>query len=89
MTQNALFQRVVEYIGEYLETDVSHLTLDSRPATALPGLDSLKVFEMFLYLEDRFGVEFDDTVMEHFETLGDLVRYIGEQLPAPAEAAAV
>lgn len=87
MAQNALFQRVVQHIGEYLETDVSHLTLDSKPATAIPGLDSLKVFEMFLYLEDKFGVEFDDTVMEHFETLGDLVSYIEKQMPAEAGAA--
>jgi acyl carrier protein len=87
VTQTALFQRVVQHIGEYLETNVSHLTLDSRPATALPGLDSLKVFEMFLYLEDRFGLEFDDTVMEHFETLGDLVAYIEKHMSAEARAA--
>jgi acyl carrier protein len=87
--QTALSERVVRHIGEYLEADVSHLTLDSRPSAAIAGLDSLKLFEMFLYLEDCFGVEFDDSVMEHFETLGDLVGYIDRQLSTSREAKAV
>lgn len=79
MDDSPLFERVVRHIGEYLEQDVSYLTPASRPATALAGLDSLKLFEMLLYLEDCFGVEFDDSVMEHMETLGQLVDYIGRQ----------
>jgi acyl carrier protein len=78
--RTALFQRVVKHVGEYLEADVSHLTLDSRPGDALGGLDSLRVFEMLLYIEDCFGLHFDDSVMEHFETLSDLVDYINQQL---------
>ena len=85
METSPLFERVVRHIGEYLEQDVSHLTPESRPATALAGLDSLKLFEMLLYLEDCFGVQFDDSVMEHMETLGQLVDYIARQTPA-AEA---
>lgn len=86
MEVSPLFERVVRHIGEYLETDVSHLTPSSSPATALAGLDSLKVFEMLLYLEDCFGVQFDDSVMENMETLGQLVDYIARQAPAPAAA---
>lgn len=82
MDKDILFQRVVQHVGEYLETDVTHLTPDSRPATAVPGLDSLKLFEMVLYLEDCFGFQVDDSVMDHLETFGDLVDYIGRQLPA-------
>ena len=87
MEENPLFQRVVQHIGEYLETDVSHLTPGSRPATALPGLSSLKLFEMLLYLEDCFGVQFDDSVTEHMDSVGDLVRYV-EQHVAPKGASA-
>jgi len=82
MEGSPLFERVVRHIGEYLEQDVSHLTPASRPATALAGLDSLKLFEMLLYLEDCLGVEFDDSVMEHMETLGELVDYVARQMPA-------
>ena len=86
MDKAVVFGRVIQYVAEFLETDVSHLTLDSRPADALGGLDSLKVFEMLLYIEDRFGLQFDDSVMEHFETLGDLVDYIQRQLSTAPKA---
>lgn len=76
METSALFQQVVQHVNEFLETKVSHLTLDSRLASAIPGLDSLKLFEMILYLEDCFQVEFDESVIEKFETMRDLVDYI-------------
>jgi acyl carrier protein len=86
METSALFKKVVHHVGDYLETDVSHLTLDSRMASSLPGLDSLKLFEMTLYLEDRFGVEFDESVIEKFETVRDLVEYLNSLLPESSRA---
>lgn len=71
---------VVQYIGEYLETDVSYLNAESKLATAVAGLDSLKLFEMMLYLEDRVGVELDDSVMEHIDTMSSLVAYINDRM---------
>jgi acyl carrier protein len=71
-----LFQQTVQYIGEYLETDVSHLRPDSRVAFAVPGLDSFKLFEMILFLEDRFDIEFDENVMEKIDTMQDFVTHI-------------
>ena len=87
MEDEDLFQQVVKHIGEYLERDVSHLTLDSRPATAIRGLDSLKMFEMILYLEECFGVEFDESVMDKIDTMRDLVNYIKTLLPHSYQAA--
>jgi acyl carrier protein len=75
-----LFQQTVQYIGEYLETDVSHLRPDSRVAFAVPGLDSFKLFEMILYLEDRFDIEFDENVMEKIDTMQDFVGHIEMRL---------
>ena len=71
-----LFQQTVQYIGEYLETDVSHLQPESRVAFAVPGLDSFKLFEMILFLEDRFDIEFDENVMEKIDTMEDFVTHI-------------
>ena len=85
MEHAALFQEVVRYIGEYLEEDVSHLRPESRVTTAIPGLDSIKLFEMTLYLEDRLGVEFDESVMENIDTMADLVGYIASRAPGVAE----
>ncbi len=78
---------LLRYVGEYLETDVSYLTLDSRLATALPGIDSLKLFELVLYLEDRLHVEFDDSVMENMDSLRDLLAYINSRLATAATTA--
>lgn len=87
MADQALFEQVKKHIGEYLETDVSHVTGDSRLATAVAGLDSLKLFEMLLYLEECFGVDFDENAVEKVATLDELVDYISRLLaakPAPA-----
>ena len=80
MTENELFERVIKYVGEFLETDVSHLNMESRLVTALPGLDSMRMFEMFLYLEDCFGTEFDDSLIENLDSMGDLVQYVESQV---------
>ena len=80
METSALFKQVLHHVGEYLETDVSFLTRDSRLASSVPNLDSLKLLEMILYLEDCFQVNFDELVIERFETLGDLVEYIDSLL---------
>lgn len=79
MEKQKLFSQAVQYIGEYLETDISHVTLESRVA-AISGLDSLKLFESMLYLEEQFGVDFDESVMEHIDTMNDLVNYIETRL---------
>lgn len=83
----ALFQQVVQHIGEYLETDVSHLRPDARVSTAIPGLDSIKLFELTLYLEDCLGVEFDESVMDHIETMRDFVGYIETRTSSRLEPA--
>jgi len=83
----ALFQQVVRHIGEYLEADVSHLRPDSRVSTAIPGLDSIKLFELTLYLEDCLGVELDESVMDHVETMRDFVGYIEARSPSRLEPA--
>lgn len=76
METPALFGRIVHSIGEYLETDVSHLTMDSRLMSAVPGLDSFKLLEMLLYFEDCFEIKIDEMIIERLETMKDLVDYI-------------
>jgi acyl carrier protein len=48
MQDQKLFDTVVGHIGEFIETDVSHLSLDSRLATSIAGMTSLKMFELLL-----------------------------------------
>lgn len=74
-----LIEELKKHIGDFLEQDVSALKTESVIASSLPGLDSLKMLEMLVYLEEMMGVEFDTEVIEKFKTLGDLVDYVKEK----------
>ncbi|HEU5319723.1 MAG TPA: acyl carrier protein [Methylomirabilota bacterium] len=82
-----LLGQTTRHIGEFLEADVSHLTLESRLATSLQGLSSLKMFELVLYLEECFSIEFDEGVMDRIDTLRDLVHYIGDRRSQASQTA--
>jgi acyl carrier protein len=88
LTRTEIYGRVVRHIEEYLERDLPDLRPESRLANLAPGLDSLKIFEMFLYLEDCFQLSFDESLVEQLGTLDDLVGYIAAQLAIQAEGAA-
>ena len=76
METSDLFKQVVKHIGEYLEADVTHLRMESRVTSAILGLDSFKIFEMVLYLEDCFKIEFDESIIENIDTMQELVMHI-------------
>jgi acyl carrier protein len=76
MERSALLDKTLQHIGEFLEQDVSHLTLDTRLDSAAPGMDSLKIFELMLYLEESFGVDFDESSMADVATIGELIERI-------------
>jgi len=78
---NDLFERLVKHLGEYLETDASYLKPDSRLDTAVAGRDSLKMFELIMYLEDAFSITVDDNAIDSLDTIRDLETYIRARLP--------
>ncbi|GAB2809860.1 acyl carrier protein [Streptomyces daliensis] len=71
-----LFERLVKHIGEFVESDVSHLTPHSHLATSIEGMSSLKMVELLLYLEDCFELEFEESAVGRMETMQDLVDYV-------------
>ena len=87
MQNQKLFEKVVGHIGEFIEADVSYLTLDSRLATSIEGMSSLKMFELLLYMEDCFGIVFDESVIDKLDTMQDLVTYIQDRQGAAAQTA--
>jgi acyl carrier protein len=86
MDRSALLEKTLQHIGEFLERDVSHLTPDTRLDAAAPGMDSLKIFELMLYLEECFEVSFDESSMADVGTIQGLVDYIAAAPPAKAPA---
>jgi acyl carrier protein len=87
MDTSSIFKRLVQHIGEYLKSDVSHLRPDSRLANSIPGVDSLKFFELMVYLEGCFGVEFDESITSNINTMSEFVEYIQLLLSKKTEQA--
>jgi acyl carrier protein len=83
VSDKELFDAVVRHIGIFLETDVSHLRLDSHLARDLDGLSSLTLFELMLYLEDCVGFDFDEKVVDRIDTMEQLLSYIKEHRREP------
>jgi acyl carrier protein len=82
-----LFDKLVIHIGEFVERDVSHLTPQSHVNNSIEGMSSLKMIELLLYLEDCFGVDFEESAMDELETMQDLEDYIRQTLDASRQQA--
>ena len=67
---------LVRRIGVYLEQDNIRIDPDGPMRDQLPGIDSLRLKELLLYLEDEYTIEFTPEVLERMETLRDLSREI-------------
>lgn len=80
-----LFERIVGHIGEFVEADVSHLTPQSNINSSIEGMSSLKLVELLLFLEDCFGVDFDESVMGELETMQDLEQCVRQTVEASGQ----
>ncbi len=60
-----------------------NVTMDSKLSDDL-GLDSLDTVEVTLGLEEKFGIDIDDSELEDVETVGDAVNLIEKKISAPA-----
>ena len=72
-----VFEQIKELLAEQLDLDESKITMDSDIVEDLEA-DSLDVVDLVMSMEDEFGVEVPDEVIENFKTVGDGVRYIEE-----------
>ena len=72
-----IFDQIKEMLAEQLDLDESKITMDSDIVEDLEA-DSLDVVDLVMSMEDEFGVEVPDEVIENFKTVGDVVRYIEE-----------
>lgn len=87
MDRADLVERTRRHMGEFLERDLSHLTAETRIDAAAPGMDSLKIYELMMYLEECFEVAFDEASMANVSTLQELADAIAAAPPAAAAPA--
>ena len=72
-----LFEQIRDIICKQLEINENDVTMDTNIRDDL-GADSLDLVDLAISLEDEFEVEVPDNVIEKFETVGDIVRFIEE-----------
>lgn len=74
-----IFDKVKDILSEQLDIDKDIITSDSSIVDDL-GADSLDIVDLVMSLEDEFDTEIPDEAIEGIKTVGDIVRYIEENL---------
>ncbi|MBR6072031.1 MAG: acyl carrier protein [Acholeplasmatales bacterium] len=74
-----VFAKVKEIIISELNCAESAVTPEAKLRDDL-GADSIDAVQIVMEVEDAFGVTVDDTEAEAMETVGDVVKYIENNL---------
>lgn len=74
-----IFEKIKEIIVDQLGVEEDMITMDTNMMKDLEA-DSLDAVEIILGVEDEFEIEIPDDVAEKFETVGDLVSYVDDNM---------
>ena len=74
-----VFEKVQGILADQLDLDADDITMESSLTEDL-GADSLDFVDIVMSLEDEFDAEFPEEDMEGVKTIGDVVRYIEENI---------
>ena len=74
-----VLDKVKELIVEQLDVDPALVTEETDFMKDLEA-DSLDAVEIILGVEDEYGIEIPDDVAENFTKVGDIVKYIEENI---------
>ena len=72
-----VFEKIKEIIVDELGIDEAKVTMDARFREDL-GADSLDAVEIIMQIEEEFGVEINEDVIQNMKVIGDIVKYIEE-----------
>ena len=70
-----VFEKLKEILAEQLDVDADSITKDSLLIEDL-GADSLDAIDIVMSVEDEFKIEVPDEIIEKYETVGDMLNYI-------------
>lgn len=73
------FDKVKEILVEQLDVEEAKVTMEAEVIADL-GADSLDLVDLVMTLEDEFDTEISDEDVEALKTVGDIVKYIDENL---------
>jgi acyl carrier protein len=79
MAEKSVEERVKEIIVEQLGVNPEQVTPNAKFIEDL-GADSLDTVELVMAFEEEFNVEVPDEEAEKLQTVGDVIRYIEENM---------
>ena len=72
---NELLDEVKEILAEQLDIDPETIEMTSNLQTDL-GADSLDAIDIVMSIEDQYGIEVPDSVIENMRSVEDIVSFI-------------
>ena len=74
-----VFDKVKDIIVDQLDVDEDKVKMEASITEDL-GADSLDVVDLVMSLEEEFDVEIPDEQVENIKTVGDIVKFIEENV---------
>ncbi len=74
-----VFEKVRDIIVDQLDVDEDKVKMEASITEDL-GADSLDVVDLVMSLEEEFDVEIPDEQVENIKTVGDIVKFIEENI---------
>ena len=74
-----VFDKVKDIIVDQLDVDEDSVKMEASITDDL-GADSLDVVDLVMSLEEEFDVEIPDEQVENVKTVGDIVKFIEENI---------
>ena len=74
-SRDEVFERIKEELAERLSVEEANITEEANFQEDLDA-DSLDLVEMFMELEDQFGIKIPDEDAQKIQTVGQAVDYV-------------
>ena len=74
-----VFDKVKDIIVDQLDVEANDIKMESSITDDL-GADSLDVVDLVMSLEEEFDIEIPDEQVENVKTVGDIVKFIEENV---------
>lgn len=74
-----VFEKIRQILCEQLDLEEDKVTMESDIIEDFEA-DSLDVVDLIMSIEDEFGIEVPEEDVEKFKLVGDVVRYIEENV---------
>ena len=70
-----MFEKLKELLVEELQIDAEDITLEAELSGDL-GINSIELADLVMLCEDKFDIEIEDTDINKFVTIRDVVNYL-------------